>query len=78
MKLSNWATIASIGLLLSNANAFELVESFREPKNILFGSVGGGSSHINWVLSILEELAARGHNITFVTHVRKSINRGKF
>jgi hypothetical protein len=66
MKPSKWAWIS---LLFSVASTLELKESFREPKNILFGSVGGGSSHINWVLNILEELANRGHNITFVTHV---------
>ena len=67
MKLFSWATpLVSMALC---AHAFELGESFRQPKNILFGSVGGGSTHINWVLFILDELADRGHNITFVTHV---------
>lgn len=66
MKLTLWATLVSMAL---GVQSFELGESFRQPKNILFGSVGGGSSHINWVLSILDELANRGHNITFVTHV---------
>jgi len=69
MKLFSWATFMSMALC---ARAFELGESFRQPKNILFGSVGGGSSHIEWVLSILDELADRGHNITFVTHVSYS------
>lgn len=67
MKLVLWLTV--IWTTLSLSNAFELKDTFREPKNILFGNVGGGSSHINWVISILEELANRGHNITFVTHV---------
>jgi hypothetical protein len=66
MKLTLWATLVSMTLCVQS---FELGEPFRQPKNILFGSVGGGSSHINWVLSILDELANRGHNITFVTHV---------
>ncbi|CAO3629165.1 unnamed protein product [Mucor fragilis] len=65
MKLVSWATLVSTALC---AHAFELGESFRQPKNILFGSVGGGSTHINWVLSILDALADRGHNVTFVTH----------
>jgi hypothetical protein len=71
MKLLKWAAIASIGLVFK-AHAFQLQDTFREPKNIMFGSAGGGSSHINWVLSILEELANRGHNITFVTHVSEN------
>ncbi|KAL9536714.1 hypothetical protein MBANPS3_012426 [Mucor bainieri] len=45
----------------------DLIETFREPKNILFSSSFGGSSHVNWVLTILDELSQRGHNITFVT-----------
>ncbi|KAI7905328.1 uncharacterized protein BX663DRAFT_469250 [Cokeromyces recurvatus] len=45
----------------------ELVENFREPKNIMFASSFGGSSHATWVLSILDELYHRGHNITYVS-----------
>ncbi|KAK4510984.1 Ubiquinone biosynthesis protein coq9, mitochondrial [Mucor velutinosus] len=45
----------------------ELVETFREPKNILFSSNFGGASHVKWVLTILDELSQRGHNVTFVT-----------
>jgi UDP:flavonoid glycosyltransferase YjiC (YdhE family) len=55
---------------MMSAQGFSLDQTFREPKNILFGTMGGGSSHINWVLSILDELSTRGHNITFVTHVK--------
>lgn len=74
MKLFSWATLASMALC---AHSFELGESFRQPKNILFGSVGGGSTHINWVLHVLDELANRGHNITFVTHVSNTANQLK-
>jgi hypothetical protein len=48
---------------------FELVEDFREPKNIMFSVMMGGSSHAVWVLSILQELIERGHNATFYTRV---------
>ncbi|KAI9468890.1 MAG: hypothetical protein EXX96DRAFT_589615 [Benjaminiella poitrasii] len=44
-----------------------LTENLREAKNIMFSSNLGGSSHVNWVLLILDELYQRGHNITFVT-----------
>ncbi|KAL0077495.1 glycosyltransferase family 1 protein [Phycomyces blakesleeanus] len=50
-----------------NPNTLELVEDFRVSKNIVFSCQAGGSSHINWVLLILEELATRGHNITYIT-----------
>ncbi|KAL7313971.1 hypothetical protein PS15m_007636 [Mucor circinelloides] len=41
--------------------------SFRQPKKIAFNVFSGGSSHTNWVLSILEELSIRGHTTTFLT-----------
>jgi hypothetical protein len=47
----------------------ELFRTYQEPKNIMFASMFGGSSHVNWVLTILDELSTRGHNITFVTSV---------
>jgi hypothetical protein len=68
MKSIAIGTIA-FTFLIGSFNAFQLKETFRTSKNILFGTVGGGSSHINWVLSILDELADRGHNVTYVTHV---------
>ncbi|KAI8996804.1 hypothetical protein BDB01DRAFT_712946 [Pilobolus umbonatus] len=42
------------------------VPNFRQPKNIMFTSFCGGSSHVTWVLQILNELHNRGHNITYV------------
>ncbi|KAI9304333.1 hypothetical protein BJ944DRAFT_231386 [Cunninghamella echinulata] len=60
------------GLLLATT-PLELVENYRTSKNILFAATVGGSTHVNWVLSILKELEQRGHNVTFVTkddHVR--------
>jgi hypothetical protein len=71
--------ISSLLLLLTNAvlastsssdeTTFELVENFRESKNIMFGCMYGGSSHVIWVLSILEELSHRGHSTFFLTRV---------
>lgn len=48
---------------------FELTEDLREPKNIMFSAMMGGSSHVLWVLSIVQELVERGHNATFYTRV---------
>ncbi|KAI8884111.1 glycosyltransferase family 1 protein [Backusella circina FSU 941] len=42
-----------------------ILQSFREPKKIGFAGTGGGSTHFNWVLGIMDELADRGHNVTF-------------
>ncbi|KAI7849195.1 hypothetical protein BDC45DRAFT_449105 [Circinella umbellata] len=39
--------------------------TFRTSKNILFGVTLGGSSHASWVVRILNELAERGHNVTY-------------
>ncbi|EIE90221.1 hypothetical protein RO3G_14932 [Rhizopus delemar RA 99-880] len=48
-------------------NTFQLALDYHVPKNIVFSAAQGGSSHVVWVLSILEELAARGHHTTFYT-----------
>jgi hypothetical protein len=74
MKLSTLSfallTAASyINLGSAQENVLDLVQTFREPKNILFSVNMGGSSHVLWVLSILEELAARGHHVKFFTRV---------
>ncbi|CAO3684199.1 unnamed protein product [Rhizopus stolonifer] len=45
----------------------ELTPTYHEPKNILFGCDIGGSSHVTWVLAILEEMTARGHQTFFST-----------
>jgi hypothetical protein len=54
-------------------NLLTLIETYFEPKNIGFVAPMGGSSHITWVLTILDELCERGHNITFFTRVSCSI-----
>lgn len=46
-----------------------LTYTYEEPKNILFAAMIGGAPHFTWILSILDELSKRGHNITFVTRV---------
>lgn len=38
-------------------------------KNILFSSMGSGSSHNSWVIRILDQLHNRGHNVFFATTV---------
>ncbi|CAO3700081.1 hypothetical protein G6F70_001031 [Rhizopus microsporus] len=71
MKLSTLIlalfTVASHLTVGSTQGTFDLIANFREPKNILFACNIGGSSHIVWVLEILEELAARGHHVSFYT-----------
>lgn len=73
MKLSTLIlalfTVASQLIIGTPQETFDLIANFREPKNILFACNIGGSSHIVWVLEILEELAARGHHVSFYTRV---------
>jgi hypothetical protein len=54
----------------SEDNLISLTETYFEPKNIGFFCALGGSSHTSWVLTILDELAERGHNVTFLTKVK--------
>jgi hypothetical protein len=46
-----------------------LQENYADPRNIMFISMHGGSSHVTWVFSFLDELSNRGHSITYVTRV---------
>ncbi|CAO3664344.1 unnamed protein product [Rhizopus stolonifer] len=71
MKLKTFGiaalTAASL-LLCSQSQAKEmLIEDYMEPKHIVFMCMYGGSSNVNWVLSVLNELSKRGHKITYVT-----------
>lgn len=71
---SNWL-FALLSLLIVAARGFQLEEAaYRSgaPKNIIFGALVPGSSHVTWVLRFLDELAERGHNVTFVTVVSYS------
>lgn len=72
MKLNRiLSTLATASLLWSQSYAKEsLTETYHEPKHIMFMSTFGGSSHVSWVLTILDELSKRGHKITYVTRVR--------
>jgi hypothetical protein len=57
---------------LASASSPEMVsisQTFREPKNIALAGGIGGTSHFAWVLSIMDELANRGHNMTFFAKV---------
>ncbi|KAI9281900.1 hypothetical protein BY458DRAFT_468743 [Sporodiniella umbellata] len=49
-----------------------LITSYREPRHIVFMCMYGGSSNVNWVLSILDELSKRGHKITYITREMQS------
>ncbi|GAN09882.1 UDP-glucosyl transferase family protein [Mucor ambiguus] len=71
-RLGDEAVVASVWvflwhLVLAHANQLEMLQTFREPKNIAFSALMGGASHINWVLSILDELTTRNHTTFFVT-----------
>jgi hypothetical protein len=60
-------------LLVSVVSCFQLEPTYAStPKNIVFGVFMAGSSHTTWVLRFLDELADRGHNVTFLTLVRLS------
>lgn len=76
MKLSQKKSLVSLVsaclLVGSYADSVVMKPNFKELsgyKNIAFGASIGGSSHVNWVLSIGEELGIRGHNVSFFTTV---------
>jgi hypothetical protein len=56
-------------LISANVDNLEMIQTFRKPKNIAFSALLGGASHINWVLSILDELITRNHTAYFITRV---------
>jgi hypothetical protein len=53
----------------SSNDMVPIFQSFRQSKKIGFSGTGGGSTHFNWVLAIMDELADRGHNVTFFAKV---------
>jgi len=61
-------------LVLAHVDQLEMIQTFREPKKIAFGALMGGASHINWVLSILDELTTRNHTAYFVTKASKFVS----
>ncbi|KAI9482826.1 MAG: hypothetical protein EXX96DRAFT_518686 [Benjaminiella poitrasii] len=52
--------------LIQQSSRFEVEQTFRKPKRVAFSVLFGGSSHVNWVLSILDELTNRGHSAYFI------------
>ncbi|CEG74966.1 hypothetical protein RMATCC62417_10085 [Rhizopus microsporus] len=66
-RLATVIAVASVFLCGTSYGKETLVEDYFEPKHVMFMSTFGGSSHVNWVLSILNELSKRGHRITYVT-----------
>ncbi|KAL9540944.1 hypothetical protein PS6_010526 [Mucor atramentarius] len=57
-------------LVLAHVDQLEMIQTFREPKKIAFGALMGGASHINWVLSILDELTTRNHTAYFDDQIK--------
>lgn len=70
MKCTNFIFLS---LICVTANAIELQPTFRQDnyKHIAFSASIGGSSHHHWVLSIMDNLAQRGHNLSYLTTVKK-------
>ncbi|KAF1802140.1 hypothetical protein V8B55DRAFT_1477376 [Mucor lusitanicus] len=73
MKYAQYAVLlfaASLIVQQACVGATELEPTFQQKhasKNIAFFAPFGGSSHMNWVLNIGNELGMRGHNFTFLT-----------
>ncbi|KAG2213470.1 hypothetical protein INT47_009144 [Mucor saturninus] len=65
MKLLGLASLFVATVL--GTSTFEISPNFRSPKNILFSCMYGGSSHVSWVISILDELSLRGHTTFYLT-----------
>ncbi|KAG2207744.1 hypothetical protein INT47_011864 [Mucor saturninus] len=64
--------IRSAVLILSLSvcsHALDMQTTYQQgaPKNIAFNAFMGGSSHHTWVLSIMETLGERGHNMSYLT-----------
>jgi hypothetical protein len=51
---------------------------FRSPKNIAISVLAPGSSHSTWVLEIGQELASRGHNVTFLCKIENEKYAGDY
>ncbi|KAI7889173.1 uncharacterized protein EV154DRAFT_446766 [Mucor mucedo] len=69
MRFSVASLASLISLMVLYVNALTMQPTFRDSnfKNIALGVGGGGSSHHNWVLSIVDLLGQRGHNISYLT-----------
>ncbi|KAI8096025.1 hypothetical protein BDF21DRAFT_442140 [Thamnidium elegans] len=68
MKLYSLISILSLAATtFASSSTFVLSPDFRAPKNIMFSCFYGGSSHVTWVIEILDELSRRGHTTFFLT-----------
>ncbi|GAA5806586.1 hypothetical protein HPULCUR_012126 [Helicostylum pulchrum] len=68
MKLYSLVSILSLATTgFASSSMFIISQDFRIPKNIMFSCFYGGSSHVSWVIEILDELSRRGHNTFFLT-----------
>jgi hypothetical protein len=79
--LMKFSTITTASLFLfSAANALTLENTFKNNshKNVAFFATFGGSSHYNWVLSVVDELGSRGHNSFFITGVSLQVYQREF
>ncbi|KAG2172168.1 hypothetical protein INT44_005539 [Umbelopsis vinacea] len=66
MKKICFILILTLQSIFSSAERHFRTPSFWSPKNIFFSTLIQGSSHTAWVLEIGQELAAKGHNFTFI------------
>ncbi|KAI8096029.1 hypothetical protein BDF21DRAFT_394307 [Thamnidium elegans] len=68
MKLYNLISILSLTTtVIASSSTFVISSDFRTPKNVMFNCLYGGSSHVSWVINILDELSHRGHTTFFLT-----------
>jgi hypothetical protein len=66
MKIIYFILILTLLNVFPSAESHFRTPSFWSPKNIFFSTLVHGSSHTTWVLEIGQELAAKGHNFTFI------------
>jgi UDP-N-acetylglucosamine:LPS N-acetylglucosamine transferase len=66
MKKNLFFLILTLHCVFSSEERHFRTPSFWSPKNIFFSTLVQGSSHTTWVLEIGQELAAKGHNFTFL------------
>lgn len=70
MKLFNLISILSLAsTAIASSSTFSISPDFRAPRNVMFNCLYGGSSHVHWVIEILDELSRRGHTTFFLTMV---------
>ena len=70
MKKNLFFLILTLHCVFSSEERHFRTPSFWSPKNIFFSTLVQGSSHTTWVLEIGQELAAKGHNFTFLCKSR--------